>query len=85
MPDFECDRCGLCCQNLKGNSLYKDLHDGDGICRYYDQESHLCTIYDRRPIKCNTKLAYIEFFSFMSYEDYLSHNYEACKILKGGK
>ena len=85
MDDFICDKCGLCCQNLNNNPLYDDLHDGNGICRYYDIHTHLCTIYDHRPIKCNVKEAYKAFNFKMSYTDYLKINYEACRKLKGDK
>ena len=85
MDDFMCDKCGLCCQNLAGNPLYEDLHDGDGICRYYDTKTHLCSIYDNRPIKCNIKKAYFEFGFDIPYSEYLSLNYQACNALKRRK
>ena len=28
---FNCNCCGLCCQNLNRNNLYTDMHNGDGI------------------------------------------------------
>lgn len=83
--EFMCDRCGLCCQNLDRSPLYASLHDGNGICRYYDRETHLCTIYDHRPVICNIKQSYIEMKLEIPYEDYLLLNYEACKALKEGK
>lgn len=83
MADFVCDRCGLCCQNLKNNPLYDDLHDGNGVCRYYDSATHLCSIYDHRPIKCNIKEAYKYYGFNMPYNEYLELNYKACKALKG--
>ena len=57
--DFACDKCGLCCQNLNRSPIYSSLHDGDGICRYYNSDTHLCTIYDHRPIICK-KSAFAE-------------------------
>ncbi|MCI9487268.1 MAG: YkgJ family cysteine cluster protein [Lachnospiraceae bacterium] len=49
---FQCDCCGLCCMNLKRSSLYGDLDRGDGICRYFDGNARLCTVYENRPDKC---------------------------------
>ena len=82
MGDFRCDKCGLCCQNLKNNPLYSDLDDGTGVCIYYDRATHLCTIYDHRPIKCNVEKAYAEYGFEMPYEEYVELNYEACRKLK---
>lgn len=80
---FHCDQCGLCCVNLNKSEVYSDLHDGDGICKYYDQQKKQCTIYDKRPLKCNIEKAYeTTFQSVMPYEDYLEVNYMACASLK---
>lgn len=81
---FKCDKCGLCCQNLNLNSLYDDLNDGTGTCKYYDRESKLCTIYDRRPEKCNVVAMYKYFSGVLSYEDYIKMNIEVCEKLKEG-
>lgn len=83
MDNFVCDKCGLCCQNLDKNSLYKDLDDGTGVCIHYDKETHLCKIYDSRPVKCNIEKAYYEFDFDMPYSEYMELNYEACRKLKG--
>ena len=46
-----CNRCGLCCYE-------KDYDKGRGIivlslpCRYLDEETNLCTVYDRRFKTC---------------------------------
>lgn len=85
MTNFICDKCGLCCQSLQNNPIYSDLDDGTGTCIYYDKVTHLCTIYDSRPIKCNVKAAYEAYKFEMSYEQYLDLNYEACKTLKEKK
>ena len=50
---FPCDRCGLCCRNLSLSSLYSDLDDGHGVCRYFNAKTNKCNIYERRPLKCN--------------------------------
>lgn len=80
---FKCSKCGKCCRNLDKNSIYEDLHDGDGVCRYLDVQTNLCTVYDNRPEKCNVDLAYEKYFSSTySKEQYYKLNYESCRNLK---
>ena len=59
---FHCDCCGLCCMNLDKSDLYSDLNRGDGICKYFDEQTHLCSIYDSRPEKCNRDKSYERLF-----------------------
>lgn len=82
---FKCDCCGLCCMKVNSSFLYKNLDRGDGICRFFDCMSHLCTIYDKRPIRCNIDLAYDLYFKeIMSKEQYYQLNYSECEKLKRG-
>lgn len=82
MNGFVCDKCGKCCRSLQRSPLYADLDDGTGTCIHYDCKTRLCTIYEKRPILCNIKEAYIFFQDEMSYEEYLSLNCKACERLK---
>lgn len=79
---FECDQCGLCCRNLKKSSLYDDLHDGNGICRYLDLNTKLCTVYDNRPEKCNVTESYKYFKNEISFNKYIELNTKECNKLK---
>lgn len=79
---FNCDRCGLCCQNLDRSHLYDDLNSGNGVCKFFDLQNKLCTIYERRPEKCNVSKSYKFFKDICTYEEYLLLNYKSCKILK---
>ena len=79
---FVCDRCGLCCKNLHLSDLFSDLHDGDGVCRYYDEEVHLCSIYENRPDKCNVEKGFELVAGLMSYQEYLQRNIAMCEKLK---
>lgn len=80
---FECDCCGLCCMHLDMSLLYSDLDRGDGICIYLDCKSHLCTIYEDTPIKCNIDATYDLFFrEKMSKEEFYQLNYQVCMQLK---
>ena len=78
---FQCDQCVQCCRNLQRSELYKDLHDGSGVCRYL--KGNLYSIYEQRPLLCRVDACYQVFFKdLMSYEDYLQRNYESCRELK---
>ena len=75
---FQCDKCGECCRNL---DKYRELHDGDGICRYLRE--NLCSIYEKRPLICRIDEGFEAFFKDkISYEEYLQYTYECCEILK---
>lgn len=83
---FSCDCCGLCCRNLSLSPLYADLDRGDGICRYLDCETNLCSIYEHRPDKCNIDRSYEQYFKeYMTREAYYRQNYEACETLNNKK
>ena len=80
---FYCDCCGLSCMNLSKSEIYSDLDRGDGICKYFDMDSKLCTIYEERPEKCNVDKMYNNFFRYkMTIEEYYRLNYKACNELK---
>ncbi|NCD10101.1 MAG: YkgJ family cysteine cluster protein [Negativicutes bacterium] len=63
-------------------NLFSDLHDGDGVCRYYDEEVHLCSIYENRPDKCNVEKGFELVAGLMSYQEYLQRNIAMCEKLK---
>lgn len=80
---FKCTKCGLCCQNLNMSKYYDDLHDGNGVCKYFDKKNNLCSIYFRRPIKCNVDLMYEKYFKkVMTKKEFYKYNYKICKLLK---
>lgn len=82
MSKFNCTKCGLCCQNLGQIDIYSHLHNGDGVCYYFDLETNLCSIYSTRPFICNVDLCFERFFvGSISKEQYYSINYEGCKNL----
>ena len=86
---FPCNRCGQCCRHLHLSTLYARLDRGDGVCRYLDETSSLCTVYDHRPLLCNVDAMYDLYFSqFMTREEYYEQNRKSCKTLqddeKGG-
>ena len=80
---FDCDCCGLCCQNIRNSEIYAHLDRGDGVCRYYDDDTRLCSIYENRPDLCRVDLCYEKYFKgSMTLEQYYAMNHEACNMLK---
>lgn len=80
---FKCDCCGQCCRHITLSPIYMGLNRGDGVCRYLDEKSNLCTIYESRPIECNVDAMYKAYFSDkMTREEYYELNYHACEELK---
>lgn len=53
------------------------------MCRYFNEFTNLCLIYENRPDICNVEVGYKKYFA-QSYteEEYLWLNYEACKFFK---
>jgi Fe-S-cluster containining protein len=75
--------CGTCCQNIGGSALYGDLDDGRGVCRFFDEVTKLCTVYEKRPLKCRVEDCYETFFmEIMSKDDFYKINYQACKDMQ---
>lgn len=80
---YRCDKCGMCCMQVGTSSFYAFLDRGDGTCRHFDDTTHLCKIYDHRPVICNIDAMYSRCYqSKMSREMYDQLNYAACAMLK---
>ena len=80
---FYCNCCGLCCKNVNQSPIYQYLDRGNGICKYFNDHTSLCSIYDHRPVECNVDDMYNLFFkNKLSREEYYNLNYAACQKLK---
>ena len=80
---FKCDKCGICCTKLNLTELSSELNRGDGVCKYFDKENRICTIYDNRPIICNVDAYYNKYLlDVISLEEYYTLNKNICKKLK---
>lgn len=79
---FECNQCGLCCQNLHLNPIYQEMHNGDGVCFHYDANLKLCKIYEQRPLFCNVEHGYQFFKDILDKQQYYDLNYQFCEQLK---
>lgn len=59
MP-INCDGCNApCCRRV--GLVKHGLDRGDGVCRYLSEDNR-CTIYDHRPMVCNTDMIWNSFF-----------------------
>lgn len=83
MSLFDCDRCGICCKNIRRSFFYDvTLDRGDGVCKHLTAEN-LCAIYAARPIFCNIDAYWEKFLSDkMSREEFHELNHAACARLK---
>jgi len=80
---FPCNQCGLCCQKVGNYPLGRQLDRGDGVCRYYDIDTHLCRIYEHRPIFCNVDAYYDRYLTKrMSREAWYAMNQKVCGMLQ---
>ena len=80
---FHCSMCGLCCQRVGCSDIYRYLDRGDGVCWYYEDLTHKCSIYSTRPLICNVEVFYEKYMkSKMRKEEFFALNYEACDTLK---
>lgn len=69
--------------NVDKSPIYAELDRGDGTCRYFDDDSKLCDIYENRPLLCNVDEMYKRFFKDeIPIEEYYKLNYESCKNIK---
>lgn len=78
---FDCEKCGLCCKNIRFSSLSGELDRGDGVCKHL--KDNLCEIYSQRPIFCNVDAYYEKFLAKkVSREEFYKWNREVCERLK---
>ena len=77
---FPCERCGQCCRRVGTVFFARHLAKSNGVCKYLDEATNLCTIYDERPIFCRVDELYEkEFSGRISREEFYSLNKEQCK------
>lgn len=67
---FNCEQCGLCCNEIKCSLLIK---------------GNICLIYLTRPELCNVDKSYQKIKDKMSKEKWYQLNKDCCKILQRRK
>lgn len=80
---FKCDCCGVCCRRVPLSEIYSELDRGDGVCKFFDEDTSYCSIYENRPLKCNVDALFEVYFSRkMTRKEYYDLNYKACCELR---
>lgn len=80
---FPCDACGQCCRRVNYSEETAYLDRGDGTCRHLDDETHLCKIYETRPLVCRVEDYYKQKLSHLyEWEEFVEINVNICQKLK---
>lgn len=80
---FNCDKCGICCRSITLSNIYSHLDRGDGVCRYFNDEANLCSIYAERPDICNVDKMYkIYYYKIFPKDEFYKVNKECCLKLR---
>lgn len=81
---LDCKNCKApCCRKI--GLMLRELDRGDLVCKYLT-EDNTCSIYEDRPLICNTdKLYDIYFKDIMTKEKWVQINTDACKKLQDGQ
>ena len=83
LKPFPCNACGLCCLRVNKSVETAFLDRGDGVCRHLNEQQHLCTIYDKRPLVCRVTDYYQENLSSeISWETFVELNVQICNELQ---
>jgi len=80
---FPCTSCGLCCQNISGVEELKEYDLGNGICKYFNPQHKICTIYETRPNICRVdKMFEIKYKKYFTLKDFYRENAKVCNTLQ---
>lgn len=82
LTPFPCTACGKCCRQVHRSEHTTFLDRGDGICRHFNTQTNLCTIYHDRPLVCRVEDYYkVHLSDKISWEDFVKLNLEICNTL----
>ena len=80
---FPCSGCGLCCQKISNIPELKDYDLGNGICKYFDNISLNCKIYDSRPDICRVdKMFEIKYYKEFTKKEFYLLNAKVCNEMQ---
>ena len=80
---YPCKRCGVCCRYVIYTEFGAFLANEKGICKYLDENTNLCKIYEQRPISCNVDEYYKKYYSAkMTIEEFYQMNLKSCELLR---
>jgi Fe-S-cluster containining protein len=79
---FPCNSCGACCKSIRLSTQTDWLDRGDGVCRYFDDQQNICSIYENRPEICNVRVMYEKHYqSQFNWSEFVLVNQKACEAL----
>lgn len=80
MLHFPCNACGQCCRRVHLSEQTIWLDRGDGVCCHFDENTHLCQIYEQRPLVCRIADYYRTYLSeHLTWEEFVKINQDICK------
>lgn len=79
---FPCTACGKCCRKVGSCSETQFLDRGDSICRFFNEETNLCSIYEDRPLVCRVEDYYkIYLVDKIGWAEFIEVNLIICSQL----
>ncbi|WP_412674141.1 YkgJ family cysteine cluster protein [Aeromonas enteropelogenes] len=83
LTPFPCTACGQCCRRVSESPQTVFLDAGNGVCRYFNEQSHNCTIYADRPLVCRVEDYYrVKLAEVISWDEFVKVNVEICQRLQ---
>lgn len=80
---FPCTGCGLCCKHIANVQELEGYDLGNGTCRYFDNTSNSCTIYETRPDICRVdKMFDLMYNKEFTQEEFYIANAKVCNSLQ---
>lgn len=81
---YKCENCGECCKNWNPARYDRNIVDKNGVCKYLDINTNLCTIYDTRPDFCRVDVQYEKCLKDkINWEEYIRLTKLGCDVLRG--
>ena len=85
MNAFPCTACGLCCRKVGLAVETWPLDRGDGVCRYLEEGSNLCGVYEQRPDICRVDRQYeSNYKGRFTWDEFVALNVAVCRKLQSG-
>ncbi|WP_366511601.1 YkgJ family cysteine cluster protein [Cedecea davisae] len=82
LTPFPCNACGKCCRRVNASPETAFLDRGDGTCHNFLEETHLCAIYESRPLVCRVEDYYrARLQNVISWEEFVRINIAICEKL----
>lgn len=79
---FPCNSCGKCCRRVNMSDETRFLDRGDGVCKNFDEQTNLCTIYTERPLVCRVEDYYKKHLSEkIEWDEFVRINVKICESL----